>query len=189
MYLGDQWSPKEKEIFSQYNRAGYIFNRLKRVVKIVSGYERKNRLSLKIGAEGNEDDLAANQLSKIIMRTMTRRGYGLLSECFKWGSLVTGMNLLWMMRDSFGDISFNRSPHNETMLDPGFVNRDLSDCGYILRGKWIAGRDMLNLFPVRRKPPAGTWAGCGGMWQRRNDGASTQSIWSKNTGSRPPETV
>jgi hypothetical protein len=147
MYLGDQWSAKEKEIFSQYNRAGYIFNRLKRVVKIVSGYERKNRLSLKIGAEGNEDDLAANQLSKIIMRTMTRRGYGLLSECFKWGSLVTGMNLLWMMRDSFGDISFNRSPHNETMLDPGFVNRDLSDCGYILRGKWIAGRDMLKLFP------------------------------------------
>jgi hypothetical protein len=78
---------------------------------------------------------------------MNRRGYPLLSECFKWGSLVTGQNLLWMMRDPSGDITFNRSPHNETMLDPGFVNRDLSDCGYILRGKWIAGRDMLKLFP------------------------------------------
>ena len=147
MYLGDQWTAQEKDQLSKYKRAGYIFNRLKRVVKIVSGYERKNRLSLKIGGEGNEDDPAANQLTKIILRTMNRRGYAMLSECFKWGSLVTGMNLLWMMRDSFGDISFNRSPHNEVMLDPGFVNRDLSDCGYILRGKWIAGRDLLKLFP------------------------------------------
>lgn len=146
MYLGDQWSADEKKHFEQYKRCGYIFNRLRRVVRIISGYERKNRLALKIGGFGNEDDIPANQLTNVVMRTMNRNGYSILSDCFKFGSLITGMNLIWMYRDVFGDIAFNRSPHNETLLDPGFTDRTLQNCGYILRGKWITGRDILKLF-------------------------------------------
>lgn len=133
MRLGDQWPEALKKWLVDNHREAYVFNKINRIVSIVTGYERKNRLSLKIGGVGMEDDPAASQMTGVILHSMSNNnGYEVMSDAFEWGSLVTGANLVNIYTDRENNIRYRRWPHNRFMLDPNFTAPDLSDCGYLL---------------------------------------------------------
>ncbi len=155
-YLGDQWDEREKRQLFQEGRSTFVFNRVRRNINMVTGYQRKHRLSSVVVPIENAEQRTADQLSQLLLYAMQYgNGYQLISDCFA-GALKTGWNLmsLWMdYRDDpvNGDVKFAREPYNGFILDPYFTNLDLSDCGYILRRKYLNVDHVASLLPGQEK--------------------------------------
>ena len=132
-FIDDPWTAADKARFKDENREVLNFNITRRIVKMITGYERRNRLALKIGPSEGSDDKVAGQMTGVVMPLMeNHHGYEVMSDAFELGALATGANLVEPYLDRRGDIQFSRKPYNKFLLDPGFFKRDLSDCGYII---------------------------------------------------------
>jgi hypothetical protein len=144
----DQWNSVEKQYLAAQRRNALVFNRIRRVVKIISGYQRKNRLAYKIDAVGMEDDRAASQITGVLMDVMrVGNGYNVMSDAFECGPCITGLNVVEPFVDRNGDIKFKRIPYNKCLLDPTFSERDLSDCGYVIRREYVSRDEAKMLVP------------------------------------------
>jgi hypothetical protein len=143
------WTEKDKQKFRDENREVLNFNITRRIVKMITGYERRNRLALKISPSEKSDEKVAGQLNGLISPLMeNNHGYEVFSDAFEMGALITGGNLIEPYLDRKGDIQFSRKPYNKFLLDPGFTKRDLSDCGYIIiHEEGMLTRDVKSLLP------------------------------------------
>ena len=124
-FLGDQWNEKEKRQLFQEGRNAFVFNRVRRNINMITGYQRKHRLSSVVTPIENSDQKTADQLSQLLLHVMNYGdGYRIISDCFG-GALKTGWNLMnvWMdyREDPInGDIKFGREPYNGFIVDPYF---------------------------------------------------------------------
>src|SRR6185436_13601912 len=155
-YLGDQWDAKERQKLFQEGRNAFVFNRARRNINMVTGYQRKHRLSSIVTPVENSDQLTADQLSQLLLFTMQAAdGYRVISDCFG-GACKTGWNLMtiWMdYRDDpiNGDIKFGREPYSGFITDPYFTNLDFSDCSYIIRRKYLYPEQAASMLPGQEK--------------------------------------
>ena len=155
-YLGDQWDEQEKRQLFQEGRSTFVFNRVRRNINMVTGYQRKHRLSSVVVPQEDSDQKTADQLSALLLYTMNSAdGYQVISDCFG-GALKTGWNLasLWVdYRDDpiNGDIKFNRESYNSFIMDPYLTKLDFSDCQYILRRKYLSADHVASLLPGQEK--------------------------------------
>ena len=151
-YLKAQHSHEEVERANQQGRILHTIDKIGRQVNLVHGYEIRNRHILKIGPQGNFDaaeDQACNQHTGVIMSQMAGRGgYDVLSDAFKWGTLVQGSNLIEQWRDRDGLIQYGRLGWNQFLLDANLTKTDLSDCSDILTGQWITVDKAKMLVPT-----------------------------------------
>jgi hypothetical protein len=151
-FLGDQWSEEEKRQLFQEGRSQFVFNRARRNINMVLGYQIKNRLSSVAVPIENSDQKTADQLSQLLLYVMNYgNGYKTISDCFG-GALKTGWNLMSIWKDYRddpvnGDIKFGREPFNGFILDPYLTKRDLTDCSYILRRKYLTPEHVASLLP------------------------------------------
>jgi len=158
--LNDQWDAKTKKYLAKQRRAALVFNKVRRVVKLIGGYQRKNRLSMKIMPIEGADENTADQLSGIIQWQMSlMNGYNIMSDAFSAGTLHTGINLVNLYMDYSqdpvnGDIKIKRVPYNKFLLDPAFTERDLSDCGFICRREYLRKDAMLSIIPSDKRKEA-----------------------------------
>lgn len=155
--LGDTYSWADKVYLQQQQRDPLVFNKIKRVVKLLTGYQRKNRLAMNVQPVEGSDDRTASQFSGLVQMIMSlRMGYETVSDAFENGPVTTGLNLVELYLDYSldpvnGDFTFNRIPYNEIILDPYFTKRDLSDCEYILRRKWLSKARVKAALPGHEK--------------------------------------
>jgi hypothetical protein len=151
-YLGDQWDESEKKALFAEGRNTYVFNRVRPVVNMITGYQRQHRLSSIVMPVENSDQRTADQLSETLMHVMNYGdGYQNISDCFS-GAVKTGWNLasIWLdyREDPInGDIRFSREPWNGFILDPYFTKLDLSDCSYIIRRKYLGVDLVASMLP------------------------------------------
>lgn len=148
MYLGAQFTSKQQQWANFVGRTLHVFNKIRRQVWLIHGYEIRNRHVLKIHPVGKEDDPVSNQMTGAIMHTMeVAEGYDVLSQAFKWGPLISGSNLLEIWRDREGHLQFARRGHNSFLLDPSFTRPDLSDCDSITTARRLHKRHVKRLLP------------------------------------------
>lgn len=151
-FLGNQWNEKERQKLFDENRNALVFNYIRRNINLVTGYQRKNRLSSVIVPTEDTDQESADQMTALLLYTMQAGdGYQTISDCFG-GALKTGFNLatLWMdyREDPInGDIRFGREPFSGFICDPYFTKLDFSDCAYILRRKYLSLQQTISLLP------------------------------------------
>jgi len=149
MHLGAHFTLKQIKQAELTDRTLYPFNKTARQVDLIHGYEIRNRHILRIGPAEKQDDEAASQHTGVIMKQMVAgEGYDTLSEAFKWGSLITGSNLLEVYHDREGIVQFGRRPHSGFLLDPALARPDLSDCRNILTGQWLHEDAVKMLLPT-----------------------------------------
>lgn len=152
--LGDQWSGSEKEQLAQQGRSALVFNRVRRNIKMVSGYERRTRHSLIAMPVENQDDATSSLLTSAMLWSSNYDNMSnTMSNAFE-GALKTGINLLELSMDYSddlinGEIRMNRIPYNAVLLDPRFTKRDLSDCEYILHRRMLSKSAAKKLLPFR----------------------------------------
>ncbi|NVL90735.1 MAG: hypothetical protein HWN69_07050 [Desulfobacterales bacterium] len=151
--LKHPWTEADLAYFKEQNREVLNFNITCRIVKLITGYERRNRLVLKIGPSETSDSTVADQLNGIVMPLMeNNHGYEILSDAFEMGALITGMNLVEPYIDRWGNIQFSRKPYNKFLLDPHFTRRDLKDCSYlIIHEEGMLTEDVKSLIPGKDK--------------------------------------
>lgn len=152
-FLNDQsvWSDLYGNLPANRRRQ-FTFNRIKRVIDMISGYQRRNRKSTIVIPVENGDQETADQFTKILMWINRQEGVlETISESFL-GALITGMNILhvWMdyRQDPIsGNIRVDNCPHSYFLIDPFFKKPDLSDCNAIWRRNFLTKRDCISLFP------------------------------------------
>lgn len=152
-YLGDQWKYEDKQYLSENRRSALVFNKIRRVVHLITGYQRKNRLSLRIEPIEGSDEKTAEQLSAIVQWEMQQKdGYNILSDTFEKGPVKTGLNLIRLYMDYSddpvnGDICFRRVPYNKCIIDPFFTERNFQDASFILFREYLTKEELKSIFP------------------------------------------
>jgi hypothetical protein len=135
-------------------RRQFTFNRIRRCINMVSGYQRKNRKSTIVTPIENGDAETADQFTKILMWVNQHEGVlETVSNAFE-GSLVTGMNLLHVWMDYrtdpvSGNIKVDNCSYNSFLIDPYFRKMDLSDCRAIWKRSFLTKREAISLMPGR----------------------------------------
>lgn len=150
---GDQtlWSDLYGNLPANRQRQ-FNFNRIRRVVNMISGHQRRNRKSTIVVPIENGDAQTADQFTKVMMWLNTQENVlETISEAFQ-GSLVTGMNLLQVWVDYrsdpvSGSIKVDRINYNEFLIDPYFRKADLSDCNSLWKRSFLTKRECLSLLP------------------------------------------
>ena len=151
-YLGNQWSLEELAYLNNQRRSSFTYNKIRRVINLVQGYQRKNRLSTICAPVQDSATSTADILTDVMQSVMTQAdGYETISEAFK-GSLTTGLSFISPYMDYrddpvSGDIKFHLDEWNAVILDPFFTKRDLSDCGFVARRKFMGRTDVISLHP------------------------------------------
>jgi len=155
--MGKQWDPKEEAYLKAQGREVMVFRKNHRVIKLITGYERKNRLSIKADPVEGSDERTANQLSSVMLFDLSRtNAYHTISDAFEQGPLKTGMNLINIYVDYSqdplnGDIRFKRLPYNRFLIDHAAFERDFSDCGFLLRREYMAKQAVKSILPASKR--------------------------------------
>lgn len=133
-------------------RRQFNFNRIRRVINMVSGYQRKNRKTMVAIPVENGDEKTADQYSKILIwLNQQEQILETVSDAFH-GSLVGGMNFLHVWLDYrsdpiSGNIKIDNLPYNSFIMDPFFRKTDLSDCRAIWKRSFLTKAECLSLLP------------------------------------------
>lgn len=133
-------------------RRQFQFNRIKRTINMVSGYQRRNRKSTIVVPVENSDTVTADQFTKVMLWANQQENIlETISESFH-GALVTGMNLLQVWVDYredpvSGNIKVDNCPYNSFLIDPFFRKSDLSDCNGLWKRTYLTKREVLSLLP------------------------------------------
>lgn len=138
------------------NQKILLFNKILRMLNMVSGYQMRNRLATVCNAvdDGGED--AQEEFTKILYWVMNQdRTYHKISECFQ-GSNMVGLNLQCVYMDfredpENGEICTSRIPYNAFLMDNYWTKRDLSDCDWIWTRKYLTRKQVLSLYPKLKK--------------------------------------
>ncbi len=135
-------------------RRMFTFNRIRRVVQMISGHQRKNRRSTVVIPVENADGKTADQFSKVLNWVHRQESvYETISEAFQ-GSTICGMNLLQIWLDFrsdpvSGNIRVDNCSYNSFLMDPFFRKPDLSDCNFLWKRSFITKREAISLLPEK----------------------------------------
>lgn len=137
-----------------FRRRQFNFNRIRRIVNMIDGYQREHRKSIISEPIESSSQQTADQFSKLFFYCdKTAHTGSIVSDAFK-GALVGGMNLLsvWMDYRSDpvnGDIRVDNVAYNGYLIDPYFKKMDLSDCNDIWTRKYLSRTQVEALLPGR----------------------------------------
>lgn len=140
------------------NQKTLMFNKILRIINMIGGYQRDNRLATIVSPSDNDPDngQTADQLTKVINWVMRQdQTYEKISDCFD-GSNICGLNLLHIWMDyrkdpENGDIRSDRIPFSAFIMDNYWTKPDLSDCDRIWTRKYITTRQLESLLPDVKK--------------------------------------
>lgn len=139
-----------------FRKRQFNFNRIRRVVNMVGGYQRQHRYSTVVVPVENSDTQTADQFSRLmIWANNSGNVLETISQAFD-GALTTGLNLLsvWMdyRADPInGDIRVDNVSYNEYLIDPFFKKHDLSDCRFLWTRKWLSKNEITSLLPDKKE--------------------------------------
>lgn len=149
---GDQNIWPEMYRLTRYQHKMFNFNRVRRIVEMISGHQRRNRKSIVALPVENADQQTSDQFTKILIWLDQQEGISSsISDAFH-GSLVTGLNLLHVWIDYRtdpinGNIRVDNCAYNSFLIDPYFRKQDLSDCNYIWKRSYLTKQECISLIP------------------------------------------
>ena len=132
----------------------FNFNRIRRVINMISGHQRRNRKSTIVVPVENGDSKTSDQFTKTLLWANRQEDVlETISESFH-GALVTGLNLLQVWVDYradpvSGNIKVDNCSYNSFLIDPYFRKADLSDCNSLWKRSFLTKREIISLLPSK----------------------------------------
>ena len=156
-YSGDQTVWDEIYRSSPLRRRNlFSFNRIRRIVQMISGHQRRSRRSTIISPVENGDQQTADQYSKVVSH-IHRKGHVLetVSEAFG-DALTTGFSLMHVWNDYrqdpvSGSLQVDNLSYNSFLIDPYFKKADLSDCNFLWKRSFLSQKQVVSLLPDKKK--------------------------------------
>ncbi len=137
-----------------FRRRQFNFNRIRRIINMITGYQRQHRKSTVCTPIESSDQLTSDQFTKLLFHSNNRNNIlDTVSTAFE-GAITTGMNLMsvWMdyRNDPVnGDIAVDNVAYNSYLIDPYFRKMDLSDCNNLWTRKYVSREQARVLLPGR----------------------------------------
>ncbi len=153
-YLGNQWSLEELSYLNNQRRSSFTYNKIRRIINLIQGYQRKNRLATIISPVEDASEGTAEIFTDVVQHVMeSSDGYQIISDAFK-GGLTTGLSFVSPYIDYradpvSGDIKYHLDEWNAVILDPFFTKKDLSDCSFVARRKFLSRTEVISLLPEK----------------------------------------
>lgn len=136
-------------------RDQWVFNRVRPLLNMVSGWQRRNRKSTIVVPTENADQKTADQFTKVMMNIYKKQAiYEEISEAFHQGACITGLSLMQVYLDFrndpiSGDIKVTTLPPTSFYIDPYFRKTDLSDCSFIWTRSYLTYSAAAALMPEK----------------------------------------
>lgn len=133
-------------------RKQFSFNRIRRVISMIEGHQRRNRKSFVATPVENGDNMTADQYTKIFSWLCSHEDIlNTISDSFH-GGLVSGMNLMEVSLDFredpvSGNIKVRNIASNSFIMDPFWSKKDLSDCRMLILRSFFDKRTVLSMLP------------------------------------------
>lgn len=136
------------------NQKQLQFNKILRIINMIGGYQRDNRLASILEATDNDPDMGETADQRTTVLNWCKRQdstYEKISDTFD-ASNTCGLNLLNLWMDfredpENGDIRSDRLPFNSFLMDNYWTKQDLSDCDRIWTRRYITERQLKSLIP------------------------------------------
>lgn len=150
--LGNQWSLEEISYLNNQRRSSFTYNMCRRLINLIEGIQREGRLATKISPIEDASEPTAELMTDVMQYIMTSgMGYEKISQAFR-DSLVTGISWICPYLDYRsdpvnGDVKFNITNWNDSIWDPFFFEKDLSDCSFWARRKYLDRTTVISLLP------------------------------------------
>ncbi len=154
-YLGNQWSLEELSYLNNQRRSSFTYNKTFRLVNLVLGrYSSTQRGYLVEPIENSSEQTAEIQTDALQYIMQYGKGFDVQRQAVK-GALCTGMSFVspWVdyRNDPVsGDIKFHLDEWNAVILDPFLTKKDLSDCSFIARRKYLSRTEVVSLLPDKQ---------------------------------------
>lgn len=156
--LGQQWTEEELTELKKAARPALTFNRIRPVIKVVSGYQRENSARIKVNPEGGEDRVFSEVQDRIIKHI--DKGAHLSQKMAYWfdDGLYTGKGWLeavitYESDPIRGELRFlQRSPY-QIIADPDFNEYDLNEwprAQYVFKVVRLTKDALKALFPKKK---------------------------------------
>lgn len=154
--LGKQWKDEDKITLDKAGVKALTINKIRPMIKLLSGIERQSRSDFKAFSEGTEDEVLseiATRLLKNVSKTSSLKNK--MSEIFKNG-MICGACYIEPYIDYGedllnGEMRFRKIEANRILFDPSAEEYDLSDGKFLIKLTiGISEDDVLMLFPDQK---------------------------------------
>ena len=150
---GEQWEKEDVETLRKQGVKALAINKVKPIIKLITGIERQSKSDFVAFPEGKEDGLVAEIATRLLKNvSKTSDVQRKLSDQFKNGA-ICGAAFLEPYIDYTtdlinGDLKWKKISAKDVYLDPDFKEYDLSDCKYTIKvSKDLSKEDLELLFP------------------------------------------
>lgn len=147
---GDQWTDEQRSALTKQQKPALVFNQVHRVLSAVAGSEIINRFEPRYLRRTLEDQGVVD-----VVNAWVRYHRGECdaqheeSKAFM-DALVCGVGVTetWIddRDDPNGVVKTERVPVEDVMWDPGAIQQNLLDAGYVYRGRWVPVEDFARKF-------------------------------------------
>lgn len=155
-YLGNQWASSDKQKLEDEKRPALTINKIKPIIRLLSGMQRQNRADINVKALKGGSVLLSSLLTEII-KFYYDTSYADWQTAFQFfdGS-ICGKGWLSLdldyTRDLInGDLLLSRENPLLCWEDPFSARYDLSDARFIFRGYWADKEFLKQRFPHMKK--------------------------------------
>lgn len=150
---GEQWDKNDVETLRRRGVQALSINKIKPIIKLITGIERQSKSDFIAFPEGEEDSLKGNAVTRLIKNVSKQSNVQLhLSNQFKNGA-IGGVSYLEPWIDySFdlinGEMKFKTVSGTDVFPDPDGQEYDLSDHKFLIKvSPDLAKEDLQMLFP------------------------------------------
>lgn len=154
---GKQWKDEDVETLRKQGVKALSINKLKPIIKLITGIERQSKSDFIAFPEGEEDSLTGNAVTRLMKNVSKQSNVQLhFSNQFKNGS-IGGISYLEPYIDySFdlinGEMKFKTVSGTDVFPDPDGQEYDLSDHKFVIKvSKDLSKEDLQMLFPEEEK--------------------------------------
>lgn len=155
--LGEQWDEKDAETLRKRGVEPLTINKIRPIIKLITGIERQSRSDLIAFPEGQEDSIKAEIATRLMKNVMKKSsGQNKLSAQFKSGVTGGACFLEPYVDYSFdlinGEMKFKKVSATRVLYDPDAEEYDLSDAKYVIKlSRKLTKDQLLELFPDKKK--------------------------------------
>lgn len=154
-YLGNQWSLEELAYLNNQRRSSFTYNKTFRLINLVLGRYSSTMRGYNVEPIENSSEQTAEIQTDALQYIMQYgNGYDICKKAVK-GALTAGMAFVspWVdyRNDPVnGDIKFHLDEWNAVIMDPFLTKKDLSDCSFIARRKYLSRTEVSSLLPDKQ---------------------------------------
>lgn len=154
---GEQWDEADVETLRMQGIDALTINKVKPIIKLITGIERQSKSDFIAFPEGGEDTIQAEVVTRLMKNVTKMSGVeNKLSEQFKHGAIAGAGFLEPYIDYSYdlinGELKFKKISALNVYPDPDGKEYDLSDHRFLIKITWGLSQDQLiMLFPDKEK--------------------------------------